>query len=316
MNTPWEILSGAITRLGDRVDALPTFREATVSQVTPLAVRFDTDTLSTVCQGTLAGGLVLDERVLTMKLRHYVWVVGRKGGLTPWSALKNVPSSFTPSGHTHNFSDVKVDGYADISQWVDQNFANTSGGVIVDGELPPRLRSYGWPVSNLSMDALLETGFYRGSQMSNAPANNQGWWYIAVQGHDSGWTTQTATGYAGADQQIWTRQKNGGAWLPWYRVFAPGATAFAQAAGKVDLTNLGANSSQSLSVSFPSGRFSQPPIVTLQSYTTRYNLQVSDGSVTPTGFSMIASNFSGAGASGPSAFTWTALQMGQNGSAG
>lgn len=76
MNTPWDILSSAITRLGDRIDAMPTTREARVASLSPLSVMFDTDTTPTLVQGTLAGSLLVGSRVLTTRLRHYVWVLG------------------------------------------------------------------------------------------------------------------------------------------------------------------------------------------------------------------------------------------------
>lgn len=80
MNTPWETLSVQLRRLTDRVDALPQIREATVSVASPISVRFDTDTADTTVYGSLVAGLIPGDRVLTIKLRHYVWVVGMKGG--------------------------------------------------------------------------------------------------------------------------------------------------------------------------------------------------------------------------------------------
>lgn len=79
-DTPWSTLAAAITRLNDRIDALPSIREATVTAASPLAVTFDTDTTATLAHGTLAAGLVAGDRVLTLKLRHYVWALGKKGG--------------------------------------------------------------------------------------------------------------------------------------------------------------------------------------------------------------------------------------------
>ncbi len=78
--TPWESLSRQLTRLSDSVDMLPSFREAVVSSVSPLAVTFDTDTVPTLVQNTLVGGVTLSSRVLTLRIRHYLWIVGVKGG--------------------------------------------------------------------------------------------------------------------------------------------------------------------------------------------------------------------------------------------
>ena len=75
-NTPGSILAAAITRLNDRIDALPTLREATVSLASPLSVRFDTDTSNTQVKGTLVPSPAVGARVLTIKLKHYVWILG------------------------------------------------------------------------------------------------------------------------------------------------------------------------------------------------------------------------------------------------
>lgn len=78
--TPWSTLAAGLTRLSDRLDALPTIREATIVSLVPLAVQFDTDTSNTIVQGSLVSGVTPGYRVLTLKLRHYVWILGIKGG--------------------------------------------------------------------------------------------------------------------------------------------------------------------------------------------------------------------------------------------
>lgn len=160
------------------------------------------------------------------------------------------------------------------------------------------------------------TGTYMGATLGNAPNGSTQWFYVEIIRHNNLYQHQRLTTFAGNNDQIWVRSKQNGTWGAWQRVFDPGASPHAQSAGKVALTTLAANASQTLSVTFPAGRFSQPPIVSLQSYSTRYTLQVTDGSVTTSGFTMIASNFSGAGASSASAFTWHAVQMSQSGGAG
>jgi hypothetical protein len=74
MKTPWEALSAAITRLNDRVDGLPAVREATITSISPLQVQFDTDSSPVTARGG-STFLSVGSRVLTIKLRHYVWVV-------------------------------------------------------------------------------------------------------------------------------------------------------------------------------------------------------------------------------------------------
>lgn len=104
MTSPWDTVMGAVTRLADRVDGLPTVREARVMTLSPLAVRFDTDDVNTLAHGTLEGSVGVGDRVLTLKLRHYVWVLGRRGGATPGSDVRvggtiahsALPGSFGP----------------------------------------------------------------------------------------------------------------------------------------------------------------------------------------------------------------------------
>lgn len=81
MNSPWEMVTAEIRKLADRLDGQPTFREATVAQLAPLEVLFDTDTEPTTVARTLAPTLKLGDRVLTMRIRHYLWVIGRKESL-------------------------------------------------------------------------------------------------------------------------------------------------------------------------------------------------------------------------------------------
>lgn len=95
MNTPWEYLAAKITELGDKLSLSPVAREATVSSSAPLAVLFDTDTEETLAYGSLVASLTPGQRVLTLQLRHYVWVLGVKGGArdTGWVDLSSYLSS-------------------------------------------------------------------------------------------------------------------------------------------------------------------------------------------------------------------------------
>ena len=98
-DTPWSIINARITRLVDRVDALPTFREATVAATSPLSVRFDTDSADTLVFATLVSGLVAGDRVLTLRFGRLPWVLGRRGGQvdTGWIPLTPEPG-WTISG--------------------------------------------------------------------------------------------------------------------------------------------------------------------------------------------------------------------------
>lgn len=89
---PWDVLARQLTRLGDRIDALPSVREATVTGLSPLEVRFDTDTTGTVVFGTLTSGLTIGARVLTVRLARYVWVLGARDGVdVTWASIQNKP---------------------------------------------------------------------------------------------------------------------------------------------------------------------------------------------------------------------------------
>lgn len=80
MKEPWVVVAGMVRRLKDQVDALPSIREASVTATVPLTVRYDTDTVGTVVYGALSGSLAVGDRVLTVRISRYVWVLGRRGG--------------------------------------------------------------------------------------------------------------------------------------------------------------------------------------------------------------------------------------------
>lgn len=138
MNTPWEIVQASITRLTDRVDALPSVREATVSAASPLAVLFDTDTDDTLAYGTLVPGLAPGDRVLTLKLRHYVWVLGRKGGSVlsvAWGAITGKPAIFpTDWASVSGKPNVSVVGHTHTA-------ADIISGILATGRIPYELAS-------------------------------------------------------------------------------------------------------------------------------------------------------------------------------
>jgi len=72
--TPWETLAAAVERLARRFDGVPVVREAT--WVSDTAIRFDIDSADTLIHGSLVAGVTPGARVLTLTLRHYIWVLG------------------------------------------------------------------------------------------------------------------------------------------------------------------------------------------------------------------------------------------------
>lgn len=83
---------------------------------------------------------------------------------------------------------------------------------------------------------------------------------------------------------------------------------FAMAAGSTAIGALAAGASvDATAVTFPAGRFTQPPIVMVSSDNTRLTLQVSP-SPTTSGFTLRASNWSGGAAAAATGY-WQAVQM-------
>ena len=113
----------------------------------------------------------------------------------------------------------------DSSSALRQTVADTQSRVSrlereIESESSDRLGIYGMDVSNGDFNGLIQTGFYRGSVMTNSP-NGTGWWQILVQAHDAGsWRVQTAVGFTGVGNlQEWRRQQQNAVWGAWSRVY-------------------------------------------------------------------------------------------------
>lgn len=100
--------------------------------------------------------------------------------------------------------------------------ARTINGVVFDGSASIQLpvpvsgaNGYSKEITGADLNTILQTGFYRGSGMSNAP--NAGWFYVTVEGHDDAWTKQTATTYGSGNvaNYSWMRTKMNGGWSNW-----------------------------------------------------------------------------------------------------
>lgn len=83
MNSPWGPLAAAITKIQDSLQALPAVREAVVYSTTPLSVMFDTDSAASQVHRTLVSQPAVGARVLTLKVSHYIWILGVAGGAQP-----------------------------------------------------------------------------------------------------------------------------------------------------------------------------------------------------------------------------------------
>lgn len=56
--------------------------------------------------------------------------------------------------------------------------------------------------SNNDLNTLTSVGWFKGVNNTNAPNDNDQWWYIMVESHGNGWFKQTATSYGGGANPI------------------------------------------------------------------------------------------------------------------
>lgn len=92
--------------------------------------------------------------------------------------------------------------------YVQTNFLSTPNGTSVI-------------ISGSNLNDYLKTGFYRGVGLINAPFNNNGWWYVIIETHDSTWVTQRATSFGSGNipNVTYQRTMNGGSWSDWAQVW-------------------------------------------------------------------------------------------------
>jgi hypothetical protein len=153
-----------------------------------LSVLFDTDTIPTLVYGTLVTGLQAGNRVLTIKLRHYVWVIGMRGGFG-WDNISDKPTTFAPAPHTHPFTDLGPLG--NLGDGVDLNTLDTNGEYYQE------------------LTAQAGTG-------ANYPIPAAG--YLEVKRSPSGtFVQQWYTTYSLYGSQYWRGRYNG-VWGPWQEV--------------------------------------------------------------------------------------------------
>lgn len=97
-----------------------------------------------------------------------------------------------------------------------QGFVNTNFIKTPDG--------YSFRSDGTDLNTVKYTGFLRGQSLINAPGGNTGWWYIAVEAHDTSWVKQTATAYGSGNtaNETYQRVLVGGAWGDWQIVWNGG----------------------------------------------------------------------------------------------
>lgn len=158
--------------------------------------------------------------------------------------------------------DTNGDGIVDNADKLDGYHAGNTNGAIpisngtaninlnadmVDGKHATDFAPSGYGLGTLAKDVtstdlnvLQTTGFYRGCTMTNAPTN--GWYYIIVLAHGSGWAVQYATGYGpgstnSAPDYMYKRQMIAGTWSSWYVIYNGNNKPTASDVGLGNVTN-------------------------------------------------------------------------------
>ena len=98
-------------------------------------------------------------------------------------------------------------GYS-TQTWVDENFVKTNNGISID-------------ITGQNLNTYKKTGFYKGVNLTGAPNDNNGWWYVVIETHDSTWVTQKATSFGSGNTPNVTYQRTmtGGVWSAWTQIW-------------------------------------------------------------------------------------------------
>lgn len=119
----------------------------------------------------------------------------------------NIP---TADGSAYPYIYHNSGGYIALAtqSYVQTNFLSTPNGTSI-------------VISGSNLNNYLKTGFYRGVGLANAPLNNNGWWYVAVETHDATWVKQTATSFGSGNTANITYQRTmaGGNWSAWTQIW-------------------------------------------------------------------------------------------------
>lgn len=128
--------------------------------------------------------------------------IGFSSGNYPSADGSQYPYMYFNNGGTQDYIALATQAYTR------ENFLNTPNGTSVI-------------ISGSNLNNYFKTGFYRGSGLANAPLNNGGWWYVAVEAHDSTWIKQTATSFGSGNMANATYQRtmSGGNWSNWTQIW-------------------------------------------------------------------------------------------------
>ena len=193
--------------------------------------------------------------------------------------------------------------------------AGGAGGVAV---LPERLQETAQDINFGDLNSFTNTGWYRGSNVTNAPAPTSYGYYFEVIKYEPGWVYQRATGLGPGPARTgdsWQRWRAGGTWTAWEQIHVPGATA--EQVGTITVTGTGASYAAG-TITFQSGLFSTAPIVMLgsDSSTSGSAYVGSVKSVSSTSCTIWVSAAAGNNFSGTYTVPWRAVQMTSGAAAG
>ncbi|WP_213279979.1 pyocin knob domain-containing protein [Chryseobacterium indologenes] len=132
---------------------------------------------------------------------------GQENALAVGFSSGNIPTS---DGNAFPYMYHSSGSYVALAtqSYVQTNFLSTPNGTSVI-------------ISGTNLNNYLKTGFYRGVGLTNAPLNNNGWWYVVIETHDGTWIKQTATSFGSSNTSNITYQRtmSGGSWSDWAQIW-------------------------------------------------------------------------------------------------
>lgn len=131
--------------------------------------------------------------------------IGFSSGNYPSADGSQYPYIYYNNGGTQAYVPLATQDY------LQNNFLSTPYGISI-------------LISGSDLNNYFKTGFYRGSGLANTPLNNNGWWYVKVEAHDSTWVKQTITSYGSGNMPNITYQRTmvAGKWTAWVQIWTTG----------------------------------------------------------------------------------------------
>lgn len=183
--------------------------------------------------------------------------------------------------------------------------------------------------SDVDLDAVLEPGVWHQATSANAtaalhyPIGLAGLLEVQARGSGTAMVWQRYTPYhptSAGGQRCYERRHYNGTWGPWWEYVPRGAAGapWAMAAGSVSLS-LSAQAVNFVAVTFPAGRFTATPMITV----SQASLPASSGlliakytGASTSGFTLYAYNGPGTTVTTSATFSWLAVQMTESAGAG